>query len=386
MRVGGRIDRHSNLSGDVVIEGGSLASAILATLLVLSGSRVRFHIETGRPLVTSWQNVSLSGIKMNNGYHAVDVARAPVLSDFLVNWAEVDYFLDRRGHGLVIEESIIDPLDKSANWPPVFKSLVEISGERYSSTVGIEGMLQDELLEFFRSISERYSPMWDESRHLLIPWFLPNNFLLNSRDEGDVYRNLVRKGVLEPARIQPRNATFQDWGNAWMKKLREDRLFELVETPAEEKSDFSSPISSAYFKLSLFRLGNREYERFCETLVCSRTAPNLARISPVSSEKEQASIVMAETFSSTENLTEEEISQEIALLTRTLGGASVSHLDSLTTRSLQRQENPTAIEPYQLEFEKGYCTVKFSRGRPINMAKAETLAIEVFRHLRGIQQ
>lgn len=371
----------------VVLEGGSLASAILATLLVRSGVEVLLQIEVGKPFISSWRAVKIGGQVTSNGYHAIEVARAPVLTDLLTNWLKAQYKIDRRGHGLVIDDTIIDPELGSDQWPSdIFDPLQHSIGIKPLTPTEIAALLPYEVLGLFKSVSARYSPSWEESVHLLIPWFLPNSYLLDSVDEGDVYRNLVRNGILNPTRIQPLNATFEDWSNEWQRKLQESELLQ-IETfePSENPCSPTNTVEDLFFKLSIFEVSSQEYERFCEVLVCSRLAPRLARISSTGQENPTGSLLLAETFSNNDLVSQTELDQASDLLSHTLGGAPIEHLETLTSRRMSSRSNQAVVTPFLVSENGDHHEVKFPRGGPINMAKSERIAVKAFELLRNLQ-
>ena len=104
------------MAENYVIHGGSLAAAILASKLLLRGDQVRLSLPEGEPLVRSWKAIQLGTHSVNNGFHAIDVARAPGLVHLLGIELGLDLVTDLRPSGVLIGSQLMNALSGPAEW------------------------------------------------------------------------------------------------------------------------------------------------------------------------------------------------------------------------------------------------------------------------------
>lgn len=354
----------------VVVRGDGLSEAILATLLALKGVQVRLQLSEPTFLVQSWRSVSLGPINVDNGYHAIDVFRAPVLSHLLQIDLGLNLLGDSRPTGIFAFGNLFDPKSSHRNWPfRVFGIGNDFDFGRPLNYDQIEECICPHYLKTLMKISSRYSDDWQEARSLIFPWMLPADVRLKSLDEGDIYRNLLRSGEVESAVLRPRK-TFEEVGQQWLAKLLSFSNFSL-ETSPDKGRVFSqvAPDRLRYFRLSIFGGDFGDWGRYSEVLVAEPAAPEISRISAHPSSDPVFLLVESYHRSETEMI---EVRNWAEVLSS--GSGDLEWIDDKVSRTLSPSYLPVNQDAV-IEIKGDSMFVVFPRVGPINMAKAELRAL-----------
>lgn len=354
------------------VTGGTLTAAVLATKLALSGRTVRLQLIEENVLVSGWKSWAFGEIRTNNGFHAIDVTRAPGLVHLLNVQLGLSLALDSRPSGVIIDGW----LGELGSHPDGFNSGFSNDATTYLATLSqLDADLGEEARAMFQLVGMRYGDSWTEAMEFMIPWFLPSNVLLDSPDEGDQYRNLLRSGLAIQQRAVPKNGIFENLGSEWLAKIVEIGVD--VVYVAKEKKTPAGPPSEGYrnFHISVFETDSVVFDRFAETIVAWREASELARISTFRSENEHK-YVLVESHHIPPALPETEKWQD--LFQSLDADASFQAIASEHTRTIPKNSTKMMGPSFDISDRGVTVSVEFSSQGPINMAKVYQIALSAF--------
>lgn len=364
----------------VKILGGSLAAALLASELVKREYEVLFFAPEANSIVRGWEHVELGGVNVDNGFHAIDVHRAPRLSHFLCVELGAPFMLDQRDLGLLLDSRLggstqIGPSDFESLDGTDSAEKVELTEMTVGTAEHLVSSLEKHRADLFKNLAVRYGDEWEDTRHFFIPWFLPHNHLLDSHDEGDQIRNLMRLAVLDQRRISPSGGPFSQWGALWKEWLQGHDNFHLEETNPPNLSTSASVKSGRNFRLTLLEAHNSRAQEFAEILLAEPKLPAIGRVSSL--EKIGDGLLLAESFHADGAPVNVAAWEPVF---EDLFESPAKVLDSKVTRKLARAGGyrRPAIE---ISGSESTPEVRFDSGGPVNMAKAEPLVVEALRSL-----
>lgn len=346
------------------VYGGSLTAAVLASQLALAGKKVRVFLPEEDVLVSGWKPCDFGGFKTNNGFHAIDLSRAPGLVHLLAVDLGFELTMDVRPAGLLIQGKLYNSEAEASDWGPQFAFP---TGVQKGSVDQIDEDLDPDFRRFLQRISRRYGDSWEETKSLMIPWFLPANILLQSQDEGDRFRNLVRKGIAKPQRVFPATGVFGDLAREWLEKLVSMGVtVEVADHPKKlPAGSSSSPPRLRDFHLTLFSSGSELFDSFAETLVAWDQLPAVARISTIISVSPFRNVLLESYHSPGEVPEAEQWGETLARL----ASESFQLIGTDLTRTVHRAPVSPASPPFQIRDNGRRVSVKFAAQGPINMAK-----------------
>lgn len=227
----------------IEVSGGSLGATILATRLAPKGIETKLVIPDKVSLVVpSWKSASVEGLKFIKGYHSIEAGRAPRLAHLFLLDLSMALAEDTRPAGVWVKDRLISFDADLESWPHELYDTVAMRKlhKKHLSLVTMESLLSDQGRIFFGSLSSRYGENLASGMRHFLPWFLPNTFTLDSNDEGDVYRNLLRARKIQSSRLIPKSGLFEQLAADWA-----DSLTTIgVSVVQEDSSDKWSPVGS----------------------------------------------------------------------------------------------------------------------------------------------
>ena len=372
--------------GKNIVEGTSLAAAIYASHLAIRGYEVEMIVPATRgALVPGWSAVRIAGHEINNGFHALDVGRAPQLANLLLHDLNLPLSFEARPAGIWIKGQLLRFDAEPEVWPSeLFKADAIFGTEtKHLNLAGLREVLSEEGSAFFRFLASRYSNSESSSLGLFLPWFLPSVFTIDSDDEGDVYRNLVRSGIIGNVRLVPTSGTFDQLGQDWESELR-DKGIKTVKSPATNDPPFPQRNAEGNaeqrdFHCSLFELSENRFQSFAEIIVADEALPELARVSilpgPV------PNLLLCESYHLPGARPKPD---EWVRRIEAIGACKANFLGSELTRTMKPSAKPTAVSPYTLVASEGKTKIKFHSFGPINMAKSSAIAFRALEEVGAI--
>jgi hypothetical protein len=408
-----------NLTKTVHVIGGGLYGCLTAWQIKKNFPAMRVKIvDSTNCLLSAFNAIEMGGQFFNNGFHGIELPRANDLWNFLTCELDIDLKITENIRKLLICGEVVNYVDSLKSYPltisKYFESDIGLTSENYSD---FYNLVSDEYQKILEIVSQRYSDSYDNVEHLLVPWYFPSDFILDSQDEGAVFRNAVRSSIVCPEYAVPNSGLFMDLQKPFKRAMEaigvELHLDTMVEITREEisyssqsccvkvgKSDsdivfFCSPPVSILKTLNpdIFssltkdprNLVNAIAEcrwlehspNFTEILCCDDAFPSLARISkPKSYPDMHMDIIQLELFERGVDdllVLNSSLNNYLNCLASKLGYNNVSIVDSVQTRAVyfpNKVDIDIAINEVGLwagKFQSVYFLGAFG---PINMTKA----------------
>ena len=138
---------------------------------------------------------------------------------------------------LLINRTIIDSQDKIKNWPDKIQGLFKKKkNENYKNQKEFF-FFKKEMVDLIKLNSKRFSSNFKNSKNLFLPYFLPANINHVSLDEGDKFRNEVRKKKIKPYFALPVGLVFSKFQNPMKKFLKKRGVNIIFNTRANFKNN-----------------------------------------------------------------------------------------------------------------------------------------------------
>ena len=203
------------------IIGGGLTGCILAFLISKKLDNVSVAIfESNDHLLSSLDCININDKKLNNGYHALELPRAQKTFEIISQTTNLKFRKLPNKKGIIVNEELIGFNSKFEEWP---KSLKKYFNKKIikGNIEYLKDQISDEYVDILKKVSKRYCDDFAIVEHLMIPWFLPKNYLLNTGDEGDIFRNEVFLDKHNSYSIVPHSGLFEEIQEPFQKKLEE---------------------------------------------------------------------------------------------------------------------------------------------------------------------
>lgn len=208
------------------IIGGGLTGCILAFLISKKIKNAEVKIFESRDhLISSFDSINIKGKSLNNGYHALELPRAQETINTINQIPNLKLIKLSSRKGLIIEEKLIETNSTLDKWPENIKKYFEKKIVK-GNVEYLKSKISDEYLDKLKMVSKRYCDDFTLVEHLMIPWFLPKNYIIDSEDEGDLFRNDIKLNKYNAQSIVTNSGLFEDIQEPF-KKLLEELKVEL---------------------------------------------------------------------------------------------------------------------------------------------------------------
>ena len=148
-------------------------------------------IDSKNDILESLKPVRIEKIKINNGFHAIDLPRAQKFFNFLKEKIKINLQIKKQKKFIIIEDDILEENFDLDNVEKKFKKYYlksNIKSRNYHTLYkNLSSKLQSKM-----KMRSRYSNDIENVYHLFIPWFLPKQYKLKSADEGEIFRSKIR--------------------------------------------------------------------------------------------------------------------------------------------------------------------------------------------------
>ena len=179
-------------------------------------------IEMSDHIMSVFDPITLGNQKFNNGFHGIELPRAKQFYDFLNKELKLNLRVEKNSKKLIIEGSIVDYADQLKNYPNKLQNFYPKKQPFYnSSPANLLDLVSDDYKDILYKVSRRYSDDFESVMHLLLPWFCPADFDIQSLDEGDQFRNKVRAGIVDAYYAWPVSNLFSELQTPFLNTLRE---------------------------------------------------------------------------------------------------------------------------------------------------------------------
>jgi hypothetical protein len=196
------------MHSSVLVLGAGLTGCLTASKLSQLGHHVVLA-DTSNTVLSSFSSIDINGILCNRGFYALELPRAKPVGDFFTHQCQLPSKTTPQRRMLLINRDLIDENAPINEWPLFVRNSVRHTVEHYRSLSDCELDIDDQYLDLLRESSWRYEP-WSIYKSQAIPWFLPHNITIESNDEGDRFRTLVRQKINNEYILQPCSGFFSD--------------------------------------------------------------------------------------------------------------------------------------------------------------------------------
>jgi hypothetical protein len=168
-------------------------------------------IEGADRFMTPFNSIEISGVLLNNGFHGVELPRATNLLEFFSSELKAPFKTKPNRRWMSINGYLVNFEAPLSEWPDELKRFFKAEPPFYGNTLEeFWSVISTEYQELIDKTALRYTKNSGEMRHFFIPWFFPADYILNSDDEGDIFRNQVRNGSINPEYAHPDKHVFAD--------------------------------------------------------------------------------------------------------------------------------------------------------------------------------
>lgn len=210
-----------SLKKHIRIIGGGLCGCLTAYHIAVRypGYYVEL-VETSDHLISAFDPISLDGHALNNGFHGIELPRADAFYSFIIDELELDFTQKVNSRLLFIKNNLVPFVAPLSEWPIDLQKEFLVKPPFESNSIeDFWSVLSEEYKGLLKVIGARYSHNVQDILGLLIPWFLPADYVLNSGDEGDLFRNNVRNNSILPMYGHPTGHVFDVLQDAMLAKL-----------------------------------------------------------------------------------------------------------------------------------------------------------------------
>lgn len=206
--------------GNTIIVGAGLTGSILAIKIAKKYKNENVYlIDNSKNILSSFKPVNFNGIKVNNGFHALEIDRARELFYFLKNEIKIKFKKIITKRSLLINEYYINNLSYN-NFPLELKKDLKKKRFNSKSINSLYKLLIGQYKKTIEIVSKRYFDKTSKSLRFFIPWFLPKEFNYISQDEGDKFRVFSKKKKINYLATPKENNLFFNISKKIEKKLR----------------------------------------------------------------------------------------------------------------------------------------------------------------------
>jgi len=177
------------------IIGGGLYGCLLAHQLLKKDYKI-IIFEKSSELISSFDSIELGSLKLNNGFHGLDLPRAKNLFLFFKNNLKIKFNIFEIKRKILFERSLIDYKAKRNEWPKKIQSYLK-NGIKFYKNQKLNFFFKASIVNLFKKNSLRYFDSFEKAKSFFLPWFLPANVKHISKDEGDNFRSLVRQNKIK---------------------------------------------------------------------------------------------------------------------------------------------------------------------------------------------
>ena len=205
----------------IAVIGSGLLGCLTAYKLAKKYPKNKIYlIDNADDILPSFKSVKINNLRLNNGFHALDIERSLDLYEFLKKKIKVKFRTVPTSRYLMINNDIIKENQKIINYP---KNINKEFLHKKIITDNINLIyrsLSKKLQLLISKVSLRYSNNLKDNLKYFIPWFLPSEYYLKSQDEGDKYRNHNRIKNRQTFLAIPKNGLFENFKYYFKKKFK----------------------------------------------------------------------------------------------------------------------------------------------------------------------
>jgi hypothetical protein len=213
------------IKSKVLIIGGGLYGCLTALKIKEKYKNQQVEIfESGKSILSSFNNVKINNIKINNGFHGIEIPRASKLVDFLKSKMQIKFNLKLQKKYIILNDRILRE-GYDINLLNIKQYCYFNKKKFHSDTYNdFYVVFKNKFKKLLKLCSTRYSNNINNVNHLFIPWFLPKQFVYKGIDEGDKFRSKVRSNKINSFYAFPKKYIFSSLKSSIKKKMLDEKI------------------------------------------------------------------------------------------------------------------------------------------------------------------
>ena len=207
----------------ISIIGGSLYGCLLAYYLNSKKYDVTIYDKSNQ-LLSGFNSIQIGKYRLNNGFHGFEYPRTKELINFLEKEIKLKLKKIPNIRKLLINREIIDYTSKFKEFPEATQRLYNKKNLINYKNQDLSFFFKKNFIKKIKKNSTRFTDDINKSKHLFLPWFLPANVKHLSKDEGHLFRSLVRNKKILPSYYIPKKDLFETIGKDFAKKFKKKKI------------------------------------------------------------------------------------------------------------------------------------------------------------------
>ena len=245
---------------NILIIGASLYGCLLAYQFSKDKKNKVYLVDGSRKILSSLNEIKINSLKLNNGFHGIEIPRATDFVNFLIKKLKIKLHINDKIQKMLLDRFIVDYKDNYNQWPESIrvnlkKNFLIKKKDRFNK------FYTSGLLKLIDNCATRFNKDKNQYRHLFLPWFLPSEYKLQSKDEGDMFRQKVRENRIMFKYAVPKTKLFSALQKKFDQFLRKKGVKIILESSVKFKK------KSLFFEDNV-DLNNQKFDHvfFCAPL------------------------------------------------------------------------------------------------------------------------
>jgi hypothetical protein len=187
-------------------------------------------IDKADKILANWQSLNIAGFNVSAGFHGIEMPRSSLCFSMLKDLTGEDIFEKIQNYKILfINDQVIEFGASLNDWPKnISKGLDFALKNRKEFPNNLELLKyiigNTNIGKVINNCKERYSNNLEKSWNQFFPWFLPFDFSFDLNDEGFIFQQKVRKGIIKPYYLQPKSSHFGDLINLVENSLKNKNI------------------------------------------------------------------------------------------------------------------------------------------------------------------
>ncbi len=205
---------------NILIIGSGLTGCLTAYKAAkLFPKKKIYLLDSSNKILNGFKSEKFGHLRVNNGYHGIDIERNKDFFNFLKKKIKVPLIKIKDERYVIFGESFFKDGLSLKEYPKEIFHKFKLKSYKNESLLNIYKKLPSSYKINIKNISKRYSNNFKDNLRFFIPWFLPKEFELISKDEGDIFRKNVRKNKIKSYIGYPKNFLFENFSKKFIKEL-----------------------------------------------------------------------------------------------------------------------------------------------------------------------
>ena len=184
----------------IAVIGANLYGCLTAAKLSIKFPKKKIVIyDAGSKILQSFESVKLEKYQLNNGFHSIELPRAKELVNFLKNKIKVKIKFFPNIRKQIIQKHYIAEHESLKNYPQELRNFYKKEKLKTKFYNLFFKSVSPNFRKIILKVAKRYNTDFKNVAHFFIPWFFPKEYVFDSNDEGEIFRNKVRSGKIIPS-------------------------------------------------------------------------------------------------------------------------------------------------------------------------------------------